>query len=211
LEDQFDKIAKAVIEGDVASMRSLTQRTLDGGASAGDILAKGLVRGMDHVGAEFRKGDMFIPEVLLSARTMQASMDVIRPMLIASGAKMAGKVVLGTVQGDLHDIGKNLVGMMMEGAGFEVIDLGFNADPEKFVQAVKDNRPDILGMSALLTTTMKSMQVTMEALKAAGVRDGVKVMIGGAPVTAEFARQIGADAYAPNASGAADIARQLTS
>jgi 5-methyltetrahydrofolate--homocysteine methyltransferase len=211
MADLFDKISAGVISGEVTEMKGLTEQALTSGVSAGEILSRGLVPGMDYVGAQFRKGDMFVPEVLLSARAMQASMSIIRPMLVESGAKMAGKVVLGTVKGDLHDIGKNLVGMMLEGAGFEVVDLGINVEPETFIRAVKDEAPEILGLSALLTTTMKSMEATIAGLKDAGIRDGVKVMVGGAPVTSEFARQIGADAFAPNASVAAEVARQLTS
>jgi 5-methyltetrahydrofolate--homocysteine methyltransferase len=152
---------------------------------------------------------MFVPEVLRSARAMQASMDILKPLLAASGIKMVGKVLLGTVKGDLHDIGKNLVGMMCEGAGFEVKDLGRDVAPEAFVQAVKEFEPDILGMSALLTTTMRTMEHTIRALEEAGVRDRVKVMIGGAPVTQSFASQIGADGYASNAAAAAELAKKF--
>jgi 5-methyltetrahydrofolate--homocysteine methyltransferase len=164
---------------------------------------------MDHVGVEFKAGNMFVPEVLRSARAMQAAMDILKPLLIESGVRMIGKVLLGTVKGDLHDIGKNLVGMMCEGAGFEVRDLGRDVPPEAFVKAVKEFAPDVVGMSALLTTTMRSMEHTIKALEEAGVRDRVKVMIGGAPVTQAFASQIGADGYASNAASAAELARKL--
>jgi 5-methyltetrahydrofolate--homocysteine methyltransferase len=165
--------------------------------------------GMDVVGVEFKKGKKFVPEVLLSARTMQTSLDLIKPLLIQAGAKMAGKVVIGTVKGDLHDIGKNLVGMMLEGAGFEVVDLGKDVTPEKFVEAVKNEKPNIVGMSALLTTTMRAMGHTITMLKEAGLRENVKIMVGGAPVTSDFAKQIGADAYASNAPAAAEVARKF--
>jgi 5-methyltetrahydrofolate--homocysteine methyltransferase len=166
---------------------------------------------MDHVGVEFRAGNMFVPEVLRSARTMQGSMDILKPLLAESGVPLAGKVLLGTVKGDLHDIGKNLVGMMCEGAGFEVEDIGKDVAPEAFVEAVRTFEPDILGMSALLTTTMRAMESTIKVLEEAGVRDSVKVMVGGAPVTQAFADQIGADGYASNAASAADLAKTLSS
>jgi 5-methyltetrahydrofolate--homocysteine methyltransferase len=164
---------------------------------------------MDHVGVEFKAGNMFVPEVLRSARTMQAAMDILKPLLAESGAKMVGKILIGTVKGDMHDIGKNLAGMMCEGAGFEVVDLGKDVSPEKFVEEVKKQQPDIVGMSALLTTTMRAMEQTIKALSEAGLRDQVKVMIGGAPVTQSFADQIGADGYASNAASATELAKKL--
>jgi len=164
---------------------------------------------MDYVGVEFKAGNMFVPEVLRSAKTMQTSLEILRPLLVESGAKTAGKVLLGTVKGDLHDIGKNLVGMMWEGAGFEVKDIGKDVAPEQFVEAVKEWEPDVLGMSALLTTTMRAMESTIKVLEEAGLRDRVKVIIGGAPVTQDFADQIGADGYASNAAGAAELAKRL--
>ena len=209
MSEVLKKISQAVIEGDTESIVDLTKQALDQGLSAKDILDNGLMPGMDYVGQEFRKGNMFVPEVLLSARAMQASMDVLRPLLAETGAKMVGKVVIGTVQGDLHDIGKNLVSMMLEGAGFQVIDLGKDVPPETFVEAVKKEKPDIVGMSALLTTTMRAMDRTIQVLKEAGVRESVKIMVGGAPVTSDFAKQIGADGYAPNAPAAVDLAKKL--
>jgi 5-methyltetrahydrofolate--homocysteine methyltransferase len=164
---------------------------------------------MNYVGVEFRAGNMFVPEVLRSARAMQTSMDRLRPLLIASGAKMVGKMLLGTVKGDMHDIGKNLVVMMCEGAGFDVKDLGKNVAPETFVQYVKEFEPQVLGMSALLTTTMRTMEHTIKALEEAGLRSQVCVMVGGAPVTQAFADQIGADGYASNAATAADLAKRF--
>jgi 5-methyltetrahydrofolate--homocysteine methyltransferase len=187
----------------------LTNTALAEGLTAKDVLDKGLMPGMDEVGAQFRKGKKFVPEVLLAARTMQGSLDIIKPLLAQAGAKMTGKAVIGTVKGDLHDIGKNLVGMMLEGAGFEVVDLGKDVAPEKFVDAVKTQKPDVVGMSALLTTTMRAMGHTVTMLREAGLRDSVKIMVGGAPVTPDFAQQIGADAYASNAPAAADIAKKF--
>ncbi len=209
MSDTLEKISKAVIEGDVDNIGMLTELALSQGLTPKDILDNGLMPGMDYVGVEFRKGNMFVPEVLLSARAMQASMDIIRPLLAETGAELRGKAVMGTVQGDLHDIGKNLVCMMMEGAGFEIIDLGTDVAPEAFVETVKKEQPDIVGMSALLTTTMRSMDRTIQALEEAGVRESVKVMVGGAPVTSDFATQIGADGYASNAPAAADLAKQF--
>ncbi len=202
-------ISDAIIAGDIGAMVDLTEDALDDGFSPQDILDKGLMPGMDYVGVEFKAGRMFVPEVLRSARAMQSSMDIIKPMLAEGGVSMAGIIVLGTVKGDLHDIGKNLVGMMCEGAGFEVYDIGKDIGPDGFVAAVKEYSPTILGMSALLTTTMRSMQTTIDALKEAGVRDQVKIMIGGAPVTKEFADSIGADGYASNAASAVELAKRF--
>ncbi len=205
----LEQISTAVIEGNLDEVVGLTEDALDEGLSAQEILDNGLMAGMDYVGVEFKAGNMFVPEVLRSARAMQNAMDVLKPLLAEAGAKMTGKIVLGTVKGDLHDIGKNLVGMMCEGAGFEVKDLGKDIAPDAFVQAVKEFEPDVLGMSALLTTTMRSMEHTIKALEEAGLRDKVKVMIGGAPVTQAFANQIGADGYASNAASAAELAKSF--
>jgi 5-methyltetrahydrofolate--homocysteine methyltransferase len=209
MSEILQQISQAVIEGRVDQMAGLAQSSLDEGLSAQVILDQGLMMGMDYVGKEFKAGAMFVPEVLRSAKAMQSAMEVLKPKLAAGGAKMTGRVLLGTVKGDLHDIGKNLVGMMCEGAGFEVRDLGKDLGPEAFVDAVKKYDPDIIGMSALLTTTMRSMEQVIKALQEAGLRDKVKVMIGGAPVTEVFANQIGADGYASNAAAAADLARKL--
>jgi 5-methyltetrahydrofolate--homocysteine methyltransferase len=200
-----------VIEGNFADMVEKTNAALEGGLSAADILNQGLMPGMDHVGVEFKAGNMFVPEVLRSAKAMQESMNIIRPLLAESDAETSGKILLGTVKGDLHDIGKNLVGMMCEGAGFEVIDLGKDVDPETFVDAVKEHKPSILGLSALLTTTMLAMETTIKTLEEAGVRDSIKIMIGGAPVNQDFADQIGADGYAANAASASELARKFVS
>jgi 5-methyltetrahydrofolate--homocysteine methyltransferase len=204
-------ISAAVIEGDREEAASLTQEALADGLGAQTILNEGLMPGMDHVGVEFRAGYMFVPEVLRSARAMQASMDVLKPLLVESGVPMLGRVLLGTVRGDMHDIGKNLVVMMCEGAGFEVRDLGKDVSPDTFVAEVKAFQPHILGMSALLTTTMRAMESTIRALDEAGLRDEVKIMVGGAPVTAAFAEEIGADGYASNAASAVDVARRFVS
>mgnify|MGYP001283576658 FL=1 len=209
MSDILSAISTLVIEGNFADMVDKTNAALEEGLNAEEILNKGLMPGMDHVGVEFKAGNMFVPEVLRSAKAMQEAMNIIRPMLADSGAETAGKVLLGTVKGDLHDIGKNLVGMMCEGAGFEIIDLGKDVEPETFVDAVKEHKPQILGMSALLTTTMRAMERTIKALEEAGVRDKVKIMIGGAPVTQDFADQIGADGYAANAASASEIAKQF--
>jgi len=204
-------LATAVIEGDLDETIDLTEEALDDDIGAEEILNEGLMPGMDYVGVEFKAGNMFVPEVLRSARAMQGAMGILRPLLVESGAPMAGKVLLGTVKGDLHDIGKNLVGMMCEGAGFEVKDLGKDIAPEQFVEAIKEYEPSIVGMSALLTTTMRVMGNTIRALEEAGVRDRVKVMVGGAPVTQAFADEIGADGYASNAAAASELAKRLSS
>ena len=209
MDEILDKISKAVIEGDPDNIGTLTESALSKGLTPDDILNKALMPGMDYVGDEFREGRMFVPDVIFSARAMQASMDILTPLLAEAGAEMAGKVVMGTVQGDLHDIGKNLVCIMLEGAGFEVIDLGKDVAPEAFVEAVKKEKPAILGMSAMLTTTMPAMDRTIEALEEAGLRDSVKIMVGGVTVTSDFAQQIGADGYESNAPAAADLAKQL--
>jgi 5-methyltetrahydrofolate--homocysteine methyltransferase len=209
MSEILQQISTAVIEGNVGDIHDLTEDALDEGISAEQVLNQGLMPGMDYVGVEFKAGNMFVPEVLRSAKTMQGSMDILKPLLAQAGVKTVGKVLLGTVKGDLHDIGKNLVGMMCEGAGFEVKDIGKDVAADQFVEAVKDFEPDVLGMSALLTTTMRSMESTIKVLEEAGLRDKVKIMIGGAPVTQTFADQIGADGYASNAAGAADLAKKL--
>ena len=203
-------ITTTVIEGRKDDIGKLTHDALEGGFEAQKILNNGLLPGMNHVGVEFRAGNMFVPEVLRSALAMQASMDILRPILAEAGAEMAGKVLLGTVKGDLHDIGKNLVGMMCEGAGSEVKDLGKDVSPDAFIAAVQEFQPNVLGLSALLTTTMRSMEYTINALKEAGIRESVKIMVGGAPVTQNYAEFIGADGYASNAAAAADLAKKFT-
>jgi 5-methyltetrahydrofolate--homocysteine methyltransferase len=209
MSEILSRISEAIIQGNVDEMVDLAEEALDDGIGAQDVLDKGLMAGMDYVGVEFKAGNMFVPEVLRSAKAMQTAMDVLKPELAKSGARRTGKVLLGTVKGDMHDIGKNLVGMMCEGAGFEVRDIGKDIDPDAFVQGVRDYQPDIVGMSALLTTTMRAMGHTIKALEEAGLRDQVRVIVGGAPVTQAFADQIHADGYAPNAAAAADLAKKL--
>ena len=211
MSDVLVQISNAVIEGRLKDIPDLTNTALSSGLTAKEILDKGLMPGMDVIGVEFKKGKKFVPEVLLSARTMQASLGILKPLLAQTGEKMAGKIIIGTVKGDLHDIGKSLVGMLLEGSGFEVVDLGKDVPPENFVDAVKKEKPNIVAMSALLTTTMRSMGHTMTALKESGLRETVKIMIGGAPVTVDFAKQIGADGYASNAPAAVELAKKFIS
>ncbi len=196
-------------DGDMDAVEAATRKAINDGMSPKEILDDGLIAGMDAVGRDFKAGDLFIPEVLLCARAMHAGLEILRPLLAESGVPAQGKLVIGTVVGDLHDIGKNLVSMMFQGAGFEVVDLGVGVSPEKFVEAVRAENADLVGMSALLTTTMPSMKATIDALTEAGLRDKVKVLIGGAPVTAEYAEDIGADGFAPDAGAAIDTARNL--
>ncbi len=207
--DVLERLAKEIYNGNAEGVVALTREALDAGLSPEEILNKGMIAGMDAVGRDFRDGILFVPEVLIAARAMHAGMNILRPLLTEAESHSKGTVVLGTVRGDLHDIGKNLVGMMMEGAGFQVVDLGTDVPPEKFVEAARDHNAKIVGMSALLTTTMTEMPNVIAALKEAGLRESVKVMVGGAPVTQRFADEIGADGYAPNASAAVEKAREL--
>jgi len=204
---EFTALSEAVLAGDGEKVKAETERLLAAGTAPKEIIEKGLIGGMDVVGEQFQKWEIFIPDVLFAARAMQEGMAVVRPHLGEGEAASAGTVVLGTVKGDVHDIGKKLVGMMLEGAGFEVTDLGTDVGPDAFVAAVKEKKADIVGMSALLTTTMVNMKATVEALAASGLRDGVKVMIGGAAVSEEYAAEIGADAHGPDAGAAVEIAR----
>ncbi len=205
----LEEIREAVLEGDAEQAGTRTRFALDAGATAADILNNALIPAMDVVGREFEEGLRFIPEMLISAEAMKSAMVVLRPLLADAGVKPRGKIVIGTVEGDLHDIGKDLVAMMLEGAGFEVVNLGVEVTAAQFVDAVREHQPDIVGMSALLTTTMVYMPQVIEALEAAGLRQSVQVMIGGAPVTQEFCDEIGADAYAADAPSAAAVARRL--
>ena len=209
MADILEKIAADLYEGEDESVAELVQQALDQGLAPNEVLQGGLIAGMDQVGKDFKAGDLFVPEVLIAARAMHAGMNVLRPLLAETDSISAGRYLIGTVKGDLHDIGKNLVKMMLEGAGFEPIDLGTDVDPQAFVDAVREHQPLLVGMSALLTTTMVQMKATVEALEEAGLRDSVKIMVGGAPVTDAFAKQIGADAYAPDAASAVDRAREL--
>jgi 5-methyltetrahydrofolate--homocysteine methyltransferase len=202
-------LSTAVLEGDDEKTKKLTQKGLDQGLNPKEILDNGLVIGMDEVGVRFKRGDMFVPEVLMSADAMSAGLEIIKPLLAASGEKLAGKILMGTVKADLHDIGKNLVSMMCEGSGFEIIDLGFNVPPEKFVAAIKEHQPEVVGMSAMLTTTMRAMGYTIKAIEEAGLRDQVKIFVGGAPVDAAFAERIGADGYGSNAPAGVDAAKRF--
>jgi 5-methyltetrahydrofolate--homocysteine methyltransferase len=205
----LERIQTGVYSGDVDQVTDLVRSALAQGIGAGEVLQGGLIAGMDRVGVDFKAGDLFVPEVLMAARTMQEGMNILRPSLGESKISSAGKIVIGTVKGDLHDIGKNLVKMMFEGAGFEVVDLGTDVGPEKFLAAVQEHKPKIVGMSALLTTTMNKMKDTIEALEDGGMRESVKVVVGGAPVTEAFAKTIGADGYAGDAATAVDVARKL--
>ncbi len=201
-------IFQNVLDGQADAVLSGVKAALAADVDPNTILNEALIAAMEEVGCQFEEGELFVPEMLVSARAMQAGLSLLKPHLAATETKSSGKVAIGTVKGDLHDIGKNLVAMMLEGAGFEVIDLGVDASPDAFVEAAQ-NGAQVIGMSALLTTTMNNMGVTIEALKVAGLRDKVKIMIGGAPVTEEFAKSIGADAFAPDASSATRVARQL--
>lgn len=205
----FEGLAQAIISGNKDLAESLTIDALNEGTPPDQILNNGLVAGMNIVGQKFKANEFYVPEVLIAARAMNAAMTHLRPALVETGAKPVGKIVLGTVKDDLHDIGKNLVGMMLEGAGFEIIDLGTDVKPEKFTEAVEEYNAQIVALSALLTTTMPAMKATIDVLESAGLRDRVKVMIGGAPVTQNYADEIGADGYAPDAASAVDTAKIL--
>ena len=209
MEELLEKMANELIAGKQDEVIKLAQEALDKGVAAKEILDNGLLAGMDVVGQRFKAGDMFIPEVLLCARCMHGAMDILKPLLSEGDAAGAGTYLIGTVEGDLHDIGKNLVSMMLQGAGFKVVDLGTNITAQQFVDAVKEHNPQVIGMSALLTTTMPKMEETIAALKEAGIRDQVKIMAGGAPVTQDFVEKIGADAYGANAASAVEKAKEL--
>ena len=202
-DDLYDGLADEIVEG--------TNILLERGWTASEVLNDALVEGMRIVGIDFRDGILFVPEVLLAANAMKAGMEILRPLLAETGAETVGKIVIGTVKGDIHDIGKNLVGMMMEGAGFEVIDLGINTDVDEFLAALEEHKPDILGMSALLTTTMPYMKVVIDTLREKNLRDDYIVLVGGAPLNEEFAEAVGADAYCRDAAVAAETAKELVS
>ena len=202
-------VARLVIEGEEQEVRNLVQQAVTEGVTPDKVLSEGLIAGMNVVGERMKKHEMFIPEVIRSAKAMNAAMDFLKPLLETEEVNLGPKLVLGTVKGDLHDIGKNLVGMMLKGAGFQVVDLGIGVLAERFVQAVVEQEATVLGMSALLTTTMPEMTNTIEALKAAGIREKVRVIIGGAPVSSEYANKIGADGYARDAARAVDKMREL--
>jgi 5-methyltetrahydrofolate--homocysteine methyltransferase len=204
-QDLYD----AIVNGDAKKARAVTQVAIDTGTAPMELISDSMVPAMDEVGKLFEAEEYFVPELLLAGRAMKSAMELLRPLLIASGQKFSIRVVIGTVKGDLHDIGKNIVASMLEGGGFEVIDLGADVPPEKFVKAVEENKPQVVCMSALLTVTMPAMRTTIDALKRAGLRDHVKVLIGGAPVTTEYANEIGADGYSENASGAVGLVKSL--
>jgi corrinoid protein of di/trimethylamine methyltransferase len=206
---KYQDLADAIIAGDNIKSKEITRKLVDGGVKPTDILNEGLVPGMDIVGAQFKANEMYIPEVLIAARAMHAAMDIIKPLLVEAGAIMKGTIVIGTVQGDLHDIGKNLVGMMLEGGGYTVIDAGVDVPADKWIEEVKKNGAKVVGLSALLTTTMPSMKEVINALSADAATKDVKVMVGGAPLTQEYADSIGAHGYAPDASSAVDLAKNL--
>lgn len=209
MSDVYSDLSDALIAGNIETIKKLVTQALAEGVGAQSILDRGLLPGMQVVGDRFKAGEMFIPEVLLVARAMRAGMEILRPALTEKEGQATGTVVIGTVQGDLHNIGKNLVAMMLEGAGFRVIDLGIDVKPQAFVKAVSQHKPDIVALSALLSTTMLRMADTINALKEANMREGVKIMAGGAPVTEEFVKNIGADGYASNAGAAVDKAKEL--
>jgi len=202
------KLYEAVVSGDAKTTQAITQQALAEGVDPLKLVNENMVPAMDEVGRRFEANEYFVPELLISARAMKAALELIRPLLVARGDKPVGRVAIGTVKGDLHDIGKNLVASLLEGGGFEVIDLGVNVSPEKFIETVNAKQANIVAMSALLTTTMPSMKTTIDALKAAGVRDKVKVLIGGAPITQKYADEIGADGYSENAVGAVALAKK---
>ena len=205
----LDDLRTCVIDGDMNQTQKLVQEAIAENIPAEHILKEGLISAMAEVGRLFESGEYFMPEMLIAARAMKSGLTLLRPHLIAANVHAVGKVVIGTAQGDIHDIGKNLVGMMLEGAGFEVIDLGVDVPPEKYVQAVRDHHPDLVACSALLTTTMLRMKEMITALDEAGLRGQVKVMVGGAPITESYAREIGADLFAPDAASAASRAKEL--
>ncbi len=205
----LNTLYQSVIKGDAAGVTEGVQQALEAGHHPAAILDQAMIAAMAEVGRRFEAQEYFVPEMLIAARAMKAGMAILKPHLLEADIEPVGKVVLGTVKGDLHDIGKNLVGMMLEGAGFEVIDLGVGVPPGQFVEAIREHQPHFVGMSALLTTTMPGMRVTIEALSRAGLREHVAVMVGGAPVTQQFADEIGADLYAPDAASAANRATAL--
>ena len=203
-------IAENLMKGKANDVKALVEQALGEGTAPGTVLNEGLLAGMTVIGARFKKNEVYVPEVLIAARAMKAGMEILQPQLASAGVKPVGIAVIGTVKGDLHDIGKNLVGMMLEGAGFKVVDAGIDVAPEKFIEVAKENEASVLGVSALLTTTMTNMKAVVDAVKASDLDGKVKVMIGGAPVTQAFCDEIGADGYAPDAASAADLAKELS-
>ena len=209
MSSTLEQITEQLIKGKANDVRALVQKAIDEKVKPADILNKGLLAGMSIVGERFKKNEVYVPEVLIAARAMKAGTEILKPLLVAAGVKPVGTVVIGTVKGDLHDIGKNLVGMMLEGAGLRVVDAGINVEPETMLKLARENNATIIGASALLTTTMTNMKTIVEAVKAAGLSGKIKVMIGGAPVTQAFCDEIGADGYAPDAGAASKLAKSL--
>jgi 5-methyltetrahydrofolate--homocysteine methyltransferase len=207
--EDLKKLYDAILTGNAKVAKEITQQALAAGVDPQVMVQQHMIPAMDEVGRRYEANEYFVPELLIAARAMKASLEFIRPLLAARGAEPAGRVAIGTVKGDLHDIGKNLVAAMLEGAGFEVVDLGVDVTPEKFITAVREKKATLIAMSALLTTTMNSMKTTVDAIKSAGIRNNVKIMIGGAPVTQKYADEIGADGYSTNANGAVALARKL--
>jgi 5-methyltetrahydrofolate--homocysteine methyltransferase len=203
------QIYEYTVNGNAPKVKELTQQALDEGVAPSEIVTKYLIPAMSEVGDRFERNEFYVPELLIAARAMQGGLAILKPLLADTDLKPTGKVVIGTVKGDLHDIGKNLVSMMLQGAGFEIVDLGVDVSPDKFIDAVKESKAQAIALSALLTTTMPSMKTTIDALKAAGLRDEVKVVIGGAPVTQRYADEIGADGYAPDANSAVRKTKEL--
>lgn len=211
MENEIQGIFNAVLEGNTGRIEDLMQKALKAKIAPSDILNKGMIAAMGEVGDRFERGEYYVPEMLIAARAMNRGLSILKPHLQESEVVSKGKVVIGTVKGDLHDIGKNLVGIMLEGAGFELIDLGNDVSAQEFVEAVRENKADVVAMSALLTTTMSGMEVVINALDEVGMRDQVKIMVGGAPITDDYASEIGADGFAPDASRAVKLARELLS
>lgn len=205
----YDALKEAIMAGDEKGVEAQVRKALDEGGKPQDILKNGLIAGMEVVGKRFKAGEMFLPEVLLSAEVMHKGLDIVNPMLAKAGHKGLGTVVIGTVEGDIHDIGKRIVGFLLEGTGYQVVDLGVDVKAEAFAQAVEKHKPDVLGMSALLTTTMLNMSKTIDLLKEKGLRSRLKIIVGGAPINDQFAKSIGADGYAPEAGSAIDLVKRL--
>ncbi len=209
MEEKIQAVYEAVLNGAMADTSGFVQEAIDAGLEAEVILKEGLIAAMSEIGQKFESGEAYVPEMLISAKSMKFGLELLRPHLVAADVQPIGKVIIGTVQGDLHDIGKNLVAMMMEGAGFEVIDLGADVKPEKIIEAIEEHKPDIVAMSALLTTTMGNMKTVITKMEDAGVNKGISIMIGGAPVTQDYADEIGADGFGIDASQAASLAKKL--
>jgi 5-methyltetrahydrofolate--homocysteine methyltransferase len=209
MSNNYQDVYNSILEGNAAATEAGVTRALEAKNDPAEILNQGMIAAMKEVGRLFEEGEYYVPEMLIAARAMQAGLAILKPLLVDSGIEPAGKVAVGTVKGDLHDIGKNLVAMMLEGSGFAIMDLGTDVAPEKFVAAIQEDDVDVVALSALLTTTMPGMKATIDAIEAAGLRDNVKVIVGGAPVTQEYAEQIGADGFAPDASGAVTVTESL--